>query len=98
MSLRLEERPEGIALEVRVTPRSQPQGLAGLRDGRLLVRIGAAPVDGEANAALVRLLADRLGVARGAIEIVGGQRSRTKRLLVRGLAAARLRELVEEQS
>lgn len=84
----------GVRVALRVMPRAQPAGLAGERDGRLVVRLGAAPVDGEANRALVRLLADRCGLARGAVELVSGQRARNKVALLVGLsreeAAARL--------
>jgi uncharacterized protein YggU (UPF0235/DUF167 family) len=50
----------------------------GERAGRLVVRVTAAPVDGGANQALRRVLADHLGVAERAIEVVAGHRSRNK--------------------
>jgi hypothetical protein len=78
----------GALISVRVTPRSSRTRIAGVRHGVLLVTLGAAPVDGAANAALVKLLADRLGIARRAISLVSGARSRTKRLSIDGLSAA----------
>jgi hypothetical protein len=54
-------------------------------DGVLRCRVGAAPVDGEANAALCRLLAAELGVAPSAVRIVSGATGRRKRLTVAGV-------------
>ena len=72
-------------IAVRVTPRSAKPGIGGWRavpDGReeLEVRVSAAPTDGEANAAVIKLLAKELGVPKGSIEIVSGETSRHKRV------------------
>jgi len=72
-------------IAVRVTPRSAKPGIGGWRvgaDGReeLEVRVAASPTDGEANAAVIKLLAKELGFAKGSIEIVGGESSRHKRI------------------
>lgn len=72
-------------LPVRVTPRSAKPGIGGWRtgaDGRdeLDVRVAPAPADGAANEAVVRLLAEALGVARSAVRIVAGTDSRHKRV------------------
>jgi hypothetical protein len=50
-------------------------------------------VDGEANAAVIDLLAKQLGVARGAVEIVAGASGRRKTVRVRGVARAAIEEL-----
>lgn len=57
----------------------------------LIVRVTAPPVDGRANEAVTRLLAKRLRVARGAVKIVRGQRSRRKLIEVGGLSDDELR-------
>lgn len=74
-------------IAIRVTPRSSKAGIGGWRagvDGReeLEVRVAAAPTDGEANAAVVKLLSKELGVPKGSIEIVSGETSRHKRIAV----------------
>jgi len=74
-------------LPVRVTPRSAKPGLGGWRpgaDGReeLEVRVAEAPADGEANDAVVRLLAEALKVARSELTILSGQSSRHKRIAI----------------
>ena len=81
-------RPGGCALRVRVVPRAGRTALAGERDGALLVRLAAAPVDGEANDALIAFLARRLESPRRAIRLVAGDRSREKRLEIDGVEPA----------
>jgi uncharacterized protein len=74
-------------LAVRVVPRASKAGVAGLRDGAVLVRIGAAPVDGAANAELVETLARALGVQRRAVTLVSGTTARAKRVRIEGMTA-----------
>jgi uncharacterized protein (TIGR00251 family) len=77
---------------VRVTPRSARDEIIGWQDGALRVRLRAPPVDGKANEALRRLLAERLGVALSAVQIAFGETSRTKRLRIEGLTEAEVRD------
>jgi uncharacterized protein (TIGR00251 family) len=66
----------GIVLDVRVVPRAGRSGVAGTRGDALLVRLGAAPVEGAANVELVEVIANLFGVPKGAVAIVAGERSR----------------------
>jgi uncharacterized protein YggU (UPF0235/DUF167 family) len=70
---------------VRVIPRAGRSGLAGVRNGALLVRLASAPVDGAANESLIALLSSLLDVPRSAIRLDRGERSRDKRVHVAGL-------------
>ena len=81
---------DGVLMPVRVIPRATRTLLADWRDGRLLVRLTAAPVEGAANAALIRLLAKELRVRRGAVRIVTGERAREKSVLFEGVTAEQL--------
>jgi len=79
-------RPDAGLLRVRVQPRASHAGIAGWRpDGALGVRVTAAPVDGQANAAVGALLAEALGVRVSAVEIVRGATGRDKYVRVAGL-------------
>jgi len=78
-------------LEVRVQPRARRDEIAGERDGLLLVRVTAPPVDGRANEAVRKLLAKRLGVAPGRVAVVRGAGARNKLIEVDGLDSAALR-------
>jgi uncharacterized protein YggU (UPF0235/DUF167 family) len=71
---------------VRVIPRAGRSGIAGTRDGALLVRLGAAPVEGAANDQLIEVIADALGVPRRAVSITSGTRSRRKTVAVAGIS------------
>lgn len=80
-------RPGGVDIDVRVIPRAGRTGLAGIRDGRLLVRLAAAPVEGAANAALVDLFSTLFARPKRDIRVVSGDRSRSKRIAVDGVSA-----------
>jgi uncharacterized protein (TIGR00251 family) len=69
-------------LEVRVQPGASRTEVAGMLGDRLKVRIAAPAVDGRANSALVAFLADRLGVAKGQVEVVRGASNRSKTVSV----------------
>ncbi len=73
-----------MILEVRVVPRAKKTEFAGTRDGALVIRVAAPPVEGAANDAIVDLLADRLQIPRRHIRIVSGERSRRKRIEIAG--------------
>lgn len=81
-----------VSLRVRVTPRSSRDEVAGWQEGMLRVRVQAPPAGGRANGALVRLLAETLGVARGAVEVVRGYRGRDKTVRVVGLDEAEVKK------
>jgi uncharacterized protein (TIGR00251 family) len=77
-----EEKNECIILNIRVVPRAAKDGFAGLLGDALKIRIQAPPVDGKANAYLIRFLARHWKVARGNIEIIYGETGRNKRLRI----------------
>jgi uncharacterized protein (TIGR00251 family) len=81
----IEPSGSGVVLAVRVVPRAGRAGVAGVRDDALLVRLGAAPVDGAANAELIETLAAAFDVARRQVTIVSGDRARRKRVRIDGL-------------
>jgi uncharacterized protein len=80
----------GSRLSVRVTPRAKRSEVHGVREGALLVRLAAPPVDGKANEALCAFLAGLLGVRTSAIQVVAGDKSRAKIVEVEGLDSEKL--------
>ncbi len=68
-----------------MTPRSATERVEDVVDGVLKVRVMAPAVEGAANTALVRLLADELGIARRDVRIVAGAGSRQKLIVVEGV-------------
>ena len=87
------EEDGALVFAVRVVPRASKTAFAGEHDGALKVRVAAPPVEGAANAELKRFLAKRLGVAAGAVEIVGGHTSKSKIVRAAGAKAADLLRL-----
>lgn len=85
----IQSRPDGVRLRVRVTPKARRDAIGPLErlaDGNevLIVHVRAAPADGEANAAVITLVAAAIGLARSKIEVVAGPTSRVKTLHIRG--------------
>ena len=73
-----------LALAVRVQPRAGSNEVLEVRNGRLLIRTTAAPADGKANKAVIRLLASYLGIAPSRIRVTRGQTQRNKTLCISG--------------
>jgi uncharacterized protein len=93
MTLAARQTAAGVRVEVRVIPRAPRNEISGIRDGRLLVRVTAPPVDAAANTAVAALLAEALGCPRRDVRIVSGQRSRNKTVEIAGATMAELARL-----
>ena len=73
---------EDLLLRVRVQPKASRDEISGLQGEALKVRITAPPVDGKANAHLIKYLAKQFGVAKSAVTLVSGETGRDKRLRI----------------
>ena len=83
---------EAVLVAVRLTPRAGWDVIEGPgEDGVIHARVAAAPVGGAANRALVRLIADALGVPPTSISLVSGATGRHKRVRISGVDAAAVR-------
>jgi len=71
---------------VLVAPRASRNRILGVHDARLKIQLTAPPVEGKANDALVRFIAEELGVARAQVEIVGGAANKRKTVRLTGVA------------
>ena len=76
-----------VRFAVRLSPRSAVERVDDVVDGVLKVSVMAPAVEGAANTALIRLLADELGVARRDVRIVAGATSRQKLVVVDGVGS-----------
>jgi len=83
-----------VCFLVRVQPRASRDAVVGEVEGALKIRLTAPPVDDRANEALRRFLAAELKIGISAVRIAGGERSRTKRIEVRGVERGRILELL----
>lgn len=79
-------RGADLLLRLRIQPRASHEGIDGVRDGRLRVRVSSPPVDGAANERLVRILAEVMAVPRSSVALTRGAKSRDKDVTVHGVA------------
>ena len=87
----IRETATGVSFPVRLQPKAKKTGVSGEMDGTLKLSVTDPPVDGRANEALVRLLAELLKVARSSVTITAGASSRNKVIRVDGVTAEQVR-------
>jgi len=83
----IRQREDGVDIIVKVVTRSSACKVESTGQDALKIRLTAPPVDGKANSELVAVLAEALGVRRGAVTLVKGARSRSKVIFARGISA-----------
>jgi uncharacterized protein (TIGR00251 family) len=88
----IRETAAGVEIDVRVIPRAAKSAVAGEREGRVVVRLSAPPVEGAANQALIELFAKLFDCPKRSVRIVSGETSRAKRVAVDGIDVARARQ------
>lgn len=85
--IKIRKNPEGVIFKVCVQPRSSKNTVCGLHGHALKIKLTAPPVDNAANQMCIKFLAKLLGVPKSSIEILSGQTSRTKQVLLRSKQA-----------
>ena len=93
-----QERDGAVIFSVRVQPRASKDEIAGEMGGALKVRLRAPAVEDRANEALVELLAELLKTSRSAVSILSGERSRVKRIEIRGLTRQQILNLLTHEA
>jgi uncharacterized protein (TIGR00251 family) len=83
--LEMVSRGGAVVFQVRVQPRASRDEIAGVVDGALKVRLQAPALEDRANAALCEYLAELLKTPKSAVRILSGERSRIKRVEIRGI-------------
>ena len=92
--LEIQERDGASIFAVRVQPRASKDEIAGEMGGALKVRLQAPAVEDRANEALVEFLAQLLKTPKSAVRILSGDRSRMKRIEIRGVTQQRIQALL----
>ena len=94
--MQITEEGNAISFVVRVIPRSSVSEIVGEYDGAVKVRLTSPPVEGAANAELIKLFSKKLDVPKSSITIVSGETSKTKRLRVSGVTSEQLRSVAHQ--
>lgn len=89
------EKDGAVLFDVRVVPRSSKSEIVGLHDDTLKIKLSSPPVDGAANAELIKLLAKSFGVAKSDVEIVNGETSKNKRIKIANLSKSKFQEVLK---
>jgi len=92
--IELQSTSSGIILPVHAQPGARKNGVTGVHAGRLKVAVTAAPEKGQANQALVKLLAELLGVKRSQVILQFGETSHHKKFLIAGIDLPTLQERI----
>jgi len=96
--LEMEEREGAVILLVRMQPRASKDEIAGEMAGALKIRLRAPAVEGRANEALAEFLAELLKTPKAAVRILSGDRSRTKRIEIRGVTRQQILALLVQEA
>lgn len=97
-TLRCTVAADSVTFTVHVQPRASRAEICGIHNGELKVRLTAPPVDDAANTQCTDLLAKRLGVAKSAVSILHGSKSRHKTIRVAGVTPEAIAGLLLHQS
>ncbi len=87
----LRDSATGVSLTVRLQPKAKKTAVLGELDGALKLAVTAPPIEGRANDACIRFLAELLKVARSSVTIAAGASSRNKVIRIDGLTAEQVR-------
>ncbi len=89
------EKDGAIFINVKVVPRSSKSEITGELDGALKIKLKSPPIDGAANAELIKLLSKTFGVSKNEIEIVGGQTSKLKQIKISNLKSEKILQVLQ---
>ena len=96
-ALRIRDTTQGAVFEVHVHPRAKRTAITGILDGRVKLALASPPVDGRANEELQAFFARLFGVSRSAVQLVGGEHTRDKRVLIADRDGAAILAVIERK-
>lgn len=86
---------DGVILPVRAQPGAKSSGIRGMQNGALKVAVTQVAEKGKANKAILATLSKQLSIRKSQLELIAGESSQDKRVLVRGISVAELQSAVE---
>ena len=94
-NMNISEKDGAVSFDVRVVPLSSRSEIVGRHDDALKIRLTSPPVDGAANAELIKLLVRYFAVAKSDVEIINGETSKNKRIKIKNLSKSKFEELIK---
>lgn len=93
-------RPEGgdVVLSLHIQPGAKKTEIVGLHGDALKIRLAAPPVDGKANAALLKFIAESVGVGKAGVALQSGETSRAKRVRICKTAVEEVRARLQPKA
>ncbi len=88
----IQETESGVSVTCWVQPRASKNKVVGLHGDAVKIAITAPPVDGKANAAIVKFMSKLLGVGKSSIEIASGQNGRNKIIKITGVSLTEFKQ------
>jgi uncharacterized protein len=92
----IQETPEGVVLNIYVQPGAKKTGWAGTYGNQLKLMIQSPPVEGAANQGCLSFLSHWFGVKKSGVLLIKGEKSRSKRFLIKGLHREKLSTLIPD--
>lgn len=98
MTVKLQQTGEDCLLPVRLHPGARKNAITGEHDGAVKIALTAPPVDGKANEALLKFVAEWLGIAPSRVQLRSGQTSRSKVLLIQRMPVAQIASKISSET
>ena len=92
------KKDDALIFTVRVVPRASKSEIVGEMNGALKIRISSPPVDGAANAELVKFLSKSFNVSKSSVEIIGGKTSKTKQIKIANLSSEKFTAILQAKN
>jgi len=88
------ENEEGVVISLFVQPNAPKSSIIGEYNQLLKIKIKSPPVEGKANDEIVRFFSEVFHIAKNKVEILSGDKSKQKRVLIKGLSASQIQEVL----
>lgn len=96
--IKFSEKGDALIFTAKIVPRASKTEITGEMEGALKIRIASPPVDGAANAELVKFLSKVFSVSKGSIEIISGETSKTKQIKIANLTSEKFTAILQAKN
>ena len=90
----LGETKQGVTIDLHVIPNARKSEIVGIHNDKLKIKISSPPVDGSANKEIIKFFSKKLKISKSKIDIISGEKSRDKRLLINDITIDKVRNSI----